>query len=82
LTAAVLKSGIEMSKADWLALTYSADVGGSLLVIGSAAGIVAMSKVRDLTFADYAKFSVILLFAFTLGYANVYVYLMGRWIGM
>ena len=80
LTAAVLKSGIEMSKADWLALTYSVGVGGSLLVIGSAAGIVAMSKVRDLTFGGYAKFSMILLFAFTLGYANVYF--MGRMIGM
>ncbi|OZG70251.1 sodium:proton antiporter [Hahella sp. CCB-MM4] len=72
LTAAVLKSGIDMTKADWLALTYSVGVGGSLLVIGSAAGIVAMSKVKDLTFAGYARYSAVLLFAFTLGYINVY----------
>ncbi len=79
LTAAVLKSGIDMTKADWLALTYSVGVGGSLLVIGSAAGIVAMSKVRDLTFAGYAKYSAVLLFGFTLGYANVYF--LGQWLG-
>ncbi|WP_020408025.1 sodium:proton antiporter NhaD [Hahella ganghwensis] len=78
LTAAVLKSGIEMTKADWLALTYSVGVGGSLLVIGSAAGIVAMSKVKELTFAGYARFSAVLLFAFTLGYINVYF--LGRWL--
>jgi len=78
LTAAVLKSGVNMTEAEWLALTYSVGVGGSLLVIGSAAGIVAMSKVKELTFMGYAKFSFILLFAFSLGYMNVYF--LGRWI--
>lgn len=78
LTAAVLKSGVEMSEADWLTLTYSVGVGGSLLVIGSAAGIVAMSKVKDLTFGSYARFSGVLLLGFTLGYINVY--LMGRYL--
>lgn len=73
LTAAILKSGVDMSKADWLMLTYSVGVGGSLLVIGSAAGIVAMAKVKALTFASYARFSLILLAGFTLGYINVYV---------
>lgn len=73
LTAAILKSGVEMSRADWLTLTYSVGVGGSLLVIGSAAGIVAMSKVKELTFGNYARFSLILLMGFTLGYANVYM---------
>jgi len=38
LTAALLKSGIDMSPAEWMGLTYAVGVGGSLLVIGSAAG--------------------------------------------
>ncbi|MDX5297953.1 MAG: sodium:proton antiporter NhaD, partial [Gammaproteobacteria bacterium] len=72
LTAALLKSGITMSDADWMGLTYAVGVGGSLLVIGSAAGIVAMSKVQGLTFRLYARYGVVLLVAYTLGYLGVY----------
>jgi Na+/H+ antiporter NhaD/arsenite permease-like protein len=71
LTAALLKTDIEMDLVSWLGLTYAVGVGGSLLVIGSAAGIVAMSKVPGLTFIRYAKYSLLLLFAYTLGYALV-----------
>ena len=68
LTAALLKAGIVMSDTDWLGLTYAVGVGGSLLVIGSAAGIVAMSKVDGLTFGSYARYSFILLIVYSLGY--------------
>lgn len=68
LTAALLKAGIVMSEAEWLGLTYAVGVGGSLLVIGSAAGIVAMSKVNGLTFGSYARYSLLLLFVYTVGY--------------
>ncbi|SBS36018.1 Na(+)/H(+) antiporter NhaD [Marinomonas aquimarina] len=68
LTAALLKAGIVMSDADWLGLTYAVGVGGSLLVIGSAAGIVAMSKVNGLTFASYARYCLVLLIVYSLGY--------------
>ncbi len=71
LTAALLKADIEMSVADWMGLTYAVGVGGSLLVIGSAAGIVAMSKIKGLTFASYARFLFALFLAYTLGYAGV-----------
>ncbi|MFT4939751.1 MAG: Na+/H+ antiporter NhaD/arsenite permease-like protein [Paraglaciecola sp.] len=71
LTAALLKTNIQMELASWLSLTYAVGVGGSLLVIGSAAGIVTMSKVPGLTFARYAKYSLLLLFAYTLGYILV-----------
>lgn len=71
LTAALLKTGIEMDLAAWLGLTYAVGVGGSLLVIGSAAGIVTMSKVPGLSFARYAKYGLLLLVAYTLGYAMV-----------
>ncbi len=68
LTAALLKANIQMDLPSWLALTYAVGVGGSLLVIGSAAGVVAMSKLQGLTFMRYAKYSFILLMVYTLGY--------------
>ena len=71
MTAAILKSGVEMSKADWLGLTYSAGVGGSLLVIGSAAGVIALSKLEEVSFITYLKFFHWLLVAYTCGYAAV-----------
>ncbi|MCC2616276.1 sodium:proton antiporter NhaD [Aestuariibacter halophilus] len=73
LTAALLKTDIHMNLTDWLSLTYAVGVGGSLLVIGSAAGIVAMSKVQGLSFARYAKYSLLLLLAYTAGYALVFM---------
>ena len=71
LTAALLKSGIDMSPGEWMGLTYAVGVGGSLLVIGSAAGIVAMSKIEGLTFVAYLKYALHLLAAYTVGYAGV-----------
>ncbi|MDZ7922480.1 MAG: sodium:proton antiporter NhaD [Marinagarivorans sp.] len=68
LTAALLKANPALTNAQWLCLTYAVGVGGSLLVIGSAAGIVAMSKVRELTFMQYARFIPQLLAAYTAGY--------------
>ncbi|KAA1175772.1 sodium:proton antiporter [Marinobacter salinexigens] len=73
LTAALLKAGITMTSGEWMGLTYAVGVGGSLLVIGSAAGIVAMSKIPGLTFGAYLKYVVHLLAAYTLGYAGVYM---------
>jgi Na+/H+ antiporter NhaD/arsenite permease-like protein len=70
LTAALLKAGITMSHAEWLSLTYAVGVGGSLLVIGSAAGIVAMSKVQSLSFFRYMKYSLLLLLCYSIGYAG------------
>ena len=70
LTAALLKSGIDMSPAEWMGLTYAVGVGGSLLVIGSAAGIVAMSKIQGLTFGTYMRYALHLLAAYTLGYGG------------
>lgn len=71
LTAALLKTNIHMDLTSWLSLTYAVGVGGSLLVIGSAAGIVTMSKVQGLSFARYAKYSLLLLLTYTLGYIMV-----------
>ncbi|NVK00126.1 MAG: sodium:proton antiporter NhaD [Oceanospirillaceae bacterium] len=73
LTAALLKSNISMSHAEWLSLTYAVGVGGSMLVIGSAAGIIAMSKVEILTFATYARYVLFLAIAFAIGYAGSFL---------
>ncbi|EMP55341.1 citrate transporter [Marinobacter santoriniensis NKSG1] len=72
LTAAMLKAGITMTPGEWMGLTYAVGVGGSLLIIGSAAGIVAMSKIDGLTFGAYMRYLLHLLAAYTLGYAGVY----------
>ena len=71
LTAALLNSGIAMTLPEWLSLTYSVGVGGSLLVIGSAAGVIAMSKVSALTFGSYLRYVFYLLTAYSVGFAAV-----------
>ncbi len=71
LTAAILKSGIDMDRVDWMGLTYATGVGGSLLIIGSAAGVIAMSKIEALSFATYLRFLPRLLLAYSVGYVAV-----------
>jgi len=71
LTAALLNSGIEMTLPEWLSLTYSVGVGGSLLIIGSAAGVIAMSKVEALTFVSYLRYFLYLLVAYSIGFIAV-----------
>jgi len=71
LTAAVLKSGLQMDVTDWLGLTYCVGVGGSLLAIGSAAGVLMMSKVDGLSFLTYLRYTPHLLLAFSAGYALI-----------
>lgn len=68
LTAAVLKADIQMLPSEWLAVTYAMGVGGSLLIIGSAAGIIAMSKVKELSFISYLSMFIQLLIAYSVGY--------------
>jgi Na+/H+ antiporter NhaD/arsenite permease-like protein len=72
LTAAMLKAGIVMVPGDWLAMTYAVGVGGSLLVIGSAAGVVAMSKIKALTFGVYLKSFGYIFIAYSVGYVAAY----------
>lgn len=71
LTAALLKSDVVMNTSQWLTLTYAVGVGGSLLIIGSAAGIVAMSKIKGLTFLVYLKYFFALLLAYSVGFSGV-----------
>ncbi len=68
LTAALLKAEPELNNDQWLSLAYAVGIGGSTLVIGSAAGIVAMSKVRELTFMQYARYAPHVFAAYSFGY--------------
>lgn len=72
LTAALLKADVEMKVTEWLMLTYATGVGGSILVIGSAAGIIAMSKIKELNFMSYLRNIGYLIIAYTVGYIGVY----------
>jgi Na+/H+ antiporter NhaD/arsenite permease-like protein len=69
LTPALLKADVPMSNASWLSVTYATGVGGSLLIIGSGAGIITMSKVRELNFTSYMSMLGYLVTAYTIGYA-------------
>lgn len=63
---AVLTMNPEMSLGQWLLVTMTAGVGGSLLSIGSAAGVALMGQARGIyTFSAHLKWT----WAIALGYA-------------
>lgn len=69
---AVLNMNPEMSLGQWLLVTLTAGVGGSLLSIGSAAGVALMGQARGIyTFSAHLKWT----WAIALGYiASIYVH--------
>ncbi len=71
---AVLTMEPAMSQGQWLLVTLTAGVGGSLLSIGSAAGVALMGQARGIyTFFAHLKWS----WAIALGYAaSIWVHLM------
>ena len=79
---AVLTMLPEMSKGQWQLVTLTAGVGGSLLSIGSAAGVALMGQARGhYTFFGHLKWAP----AIALGYgASIYVHFLlnGRWFQM
>jgi Na+/H+ antiporter NhaD/arsenite permease-like protein len=63
---AVLAMTPEMSHGQWLLVTLTAGVGGSMLAIGSAAGVAVMGQARGIyTFFAHLKWT----WAIALGYA-------------
>lgn len=68
MTQAMLKAGLNLSVANWMGLTYAIGVGGSLLVIGSAAGIVALNRCGPLTFVAYLRYFWAVGIAYSLGF--------------
>ena len=70
---AVLSMGPEMSQGQWLLVTLTAGVGGSMLSIGSAAGVALMGQAKGMyTFFGHLKWTPVI----ALGYvASIYVHL-------
>jgi Na+/H+ antiporter NhaD/arsenite permease-like protein len=63
---AVLNMHPEMSQGHWLLVTLTAGVGGSLLSVGSAAGVALMGQARGVyTFRQHLRWT----WAVALGYA-------------
>jgi len=62
----VLSMRPQMSQSDWLLVTLTAGVGGSLLSVGSAAGVALMGQARGIyTFRQHLRWT----WAVALGYA-------------
>jgi Na+/H+ antiporter NhaD/arsenite permease-like protein len=70
---AVLQMNPEMNTTQWLLVTLTAGVGGSLLSIGSAAGVALMGQARGLyTFFGHLKWAPVI----ALGYvASIWIHL-------
>ena len=62
---AVLTMEPEMSHGHWLLITLTAGVGGSLLSIGSAAGVAVMGQARgSYTFMGHLRWSPVILLGY------------------
>jgi Na+/H+ antiporter NhaD/arsenite permease-like protein len=59
LTAIAIKMFSTPVSSLWILLAITVGTGSSLLVIGSAAGVMAMSLVKELNFTKYAKIAFI-----------------------
>jgi NhaD family Na+/H+ antiporter len=70
---AVLTMNPDMSTGQWLLVTLTAGVGGSLLSIGSAAGVALMGQARGkYTFFTHLKWSPVIAFGYA---ASIYGHL-------
>ena len=71
---AVLTMNPDMSHAQWLLVTLTAGVGGSMLSVGSAAGVALMGQARGYyTFFSHLKWTPVI----ALGYgASIYVHIL------
>jgi Na+/H+ antiporter NhaD/arsenite permease-like protein len=62
---AVLEMNPEMSLGQWLLITLTAGVGGSMLAVGSAAGVAVMGQARGIyTFFAHLKWSWAIVIGF------------------
>jgi Na+/H+ antiporter NhaD/arsenite permease-like protein len=72
--SAVLKSNPEMGLDQWMLVTLTAGIGGSLISFGSAAGVGVMGKLRGVyTFAAHMKYSWTILIGYIISVVIWYV---------
>jgi len=65
---AVLQMMPDMSHGQWLLITLTAGIGGSLLSIGSAAGVALMGQARGIyTFNSHLKWTPVILLGYFAG---------------
>jgi Na+/H+ antiporter NhaD/arsenite permease-like protein len=63
--SAVLKANPALETAQWLLVTLTAGVGGSLIAFGSAAGVGVMGKLHGIyTFGSHMKLSWTILIGY------------------
>ena len=68
LTAAAINALPSVSSNLWVLLALCVTSGGSLLIVGSASGVVAMGMIKELSFGKYFKIGTIpALLGFTAG---------------
>jgi len=71
MMAAVLKMNLELPLGSWLLLTLATGIGGSLLSIGSAAGIALMGlSKKHYTFQSHLKWTPIILLGYAVGISS------------
>ena len=67
---AVLQMNPDMDVAQWLLVTLTAGVGGSMLSIGSAAGVALMGQARGIyTFFSHLRWTPVIILAYALSVA-------------
>ncbi len=72
--SAVLKASPDIELAQWMLVTLTAGVGGSLISFGSAAGVGVMGKLKGVyTFSAHMKFSWAILVGYIVSVAVWYV---------
>jgi Na+/H+ antiporter NhaD/arsenite permease-like protein len=72
--SAVLKANPEMVHAQWMLVTLTAGVGGSLISFGSAAGVGVMGKLPGIyTFGSHMKYAWTILVGYIISIAVWYV---------
>ena len=72
--SAVLKASPDMDLAQWMLVTMTAGVGGSLISFGSAAGVGVMGKLRGIyTFGSHMKYAWTILVGYITSIAIWYV---------
>lgn len=72
---AVLEMGPDMSLGQWLLITLTAGVGGSMLAIGSAAGVAVMGQAKGIyTFFAHLKWSWIIVIGYVVSvWCHIYL---------
>lgn len=71
---AVLKANPDMTQAQWMLVTLTAGIGGSLISFGSAAGVGVMGKARGIyTFMSHMKYAWAIAIGYIVSIAIWYV---------